>query len=77
MREYCRLPLAAYKSSYQSWARTTITYIVPFYITFGICYAGPYALQQMVLERERRLVEGMRMMGLRLSAHYLGWCETF
>ena len=31
----------------------------------------------MVLERERRLVEGMRMMGLRLSAHYLGWCETF
>jgi ABC-type multidrug transport system ATPase subunit len=72
-----KLPLAAYKSSYASWARKVMLFILPFYLTFGVCYAGPYALQAMVLEREKKLVEGMRMMGLRMSAHYMGWFLTF
>jgi len=70
------LPLQSYKSSFKP-GSSYLLYIIPFYITFGIAYIGPYMLQAIVLERERKLLEGMKMMGLGVHANAAGWFATF
>eukprot|EP00965_Chrysotila_dentata_P204250 6182221-Pleurochrysis_carterae.AAC.1 len=66
-----KLPLPAYSSNF---APNTgyLLYVIPFYITYGISSIGFNAIEPIVVEREKRLLEGMQMMGLSSSANTAG-----
>ncbi|MBO8631307.1 hypothetical protein INO08_16525, partial [Staphylococcus aureus] len=67
-----KLPIAAFKSSYKP-DSDFILYLVPFYVTYGITQILQMTFKSLVIEREKRLVEGMSMMGLTTRANNLGW----
>jgi len=71
-----KLPIAAFKSSYKP-DSDFILYLVPFYVTYGIAQILQMTFKSLVIEREKRLVEGMSMMGLTTRANNLGWYMTF
>lgn len=65
--QFAPLPLPRFDSGYAPWAGF-LMYIIPFYITWGCSSIGQYMIKPLVIERERRLPEGLMMMGLPVKA---------
>ena len=74
--DVAKLPLPAFRSNYgpsSGW----LLFVLPMYITYGAMSVGMQTIRTMVVEREKRLLEGMRMMGLSALANNLGWYLSY
>ena len=71
-----RLPLPGFHSNYAP-NSDYVLYILPFYIVYGVMSIGFQTLKPMVVEREKRLVEGMSMMGLTTFHNSAGWYLSY
>jgi len=74
--DVAKLPLPAFRSNYgpsSGW----LLFVLPMYITYGAMSIGMQTIRTMVVEREKRLLEGMRMTGLSALANNLGWYLTY
>ena len=67
-----QLPTPPFKSRYSP-DSTWMLYVIPIYVTLGSTMLGMFTLRPIVVEREKRLVEGMTMMGLDARAYNNGW----
>ena len=68
-----KMPLPVYSTSYSPSLHPFLSYILPLYSCWGLCAAMGYVVAMVVSEREKKLLDGLRMMGLSPLCSTLGW----
>lgn len=67
-----RMPLQSFKSTYNP-SDMTLKYVLPMYAVGAMLFIVLFLVGLVVIEKDKKLAEGLRMMGMRYSAYYASW----